>query len=500
MYSDIYNPTQNEVFRYRLEQARQNISSLNLPTKEEYQAAVVSELNRLMKLRGEALPLHQIMAETPALIGDIQQNLDILNSDVRAVSAQLLATEQTAAGLLNLYAATQGSLRRRLRQMLFMPTGAQFVQHFVAGDLLDESTCEVDLNAGVATLPVAKQSTPVPDRIRVGVSSDGALLDSSSMSSLLDGQPHTVLEWVGSRLELVFEFSTPVVLNRIAIEPHDYEGIAIDEMSFSPDGTFHEDVLDELPADFRKIDAESNKFSGQYVADFTPKETRFLKLVLRDYAGVKRIRLRGISFFSRSFRDAGYLRFKPVSLQAGRYRMETTGTVTPPLTSIQHQISSDGAKFKVIQPGEEFQASGPLWYRAFFERSDGKFESDQNPYIVGVQNPDASSAFTASQPAGTVDLGGGIYLREIPLDTLTEAIRLKDMALPGTVEVEVSGEKLAPEAFTFSQNILSLKSQLLPANAVVLRYQTSLAGQSSFSLRKAFFSPYLYGSTFKRIL
>jgi hypothetical protein len=498
MYSDIYNPNQNEVFQYRLEQARQNISNLKLSTKEEYQAEVVSQLNQLMTLRGQAMPLRQIVAETPALIGDIQENLDILNGDVRAVSAQLLATEQNAAGLLNLYAATQSSLRRRLRQMLFLPTGAQMVQHFVAGDLMDESTCEVDLNAGVATLPVAKQTTPVPDRIRVGVSSDGALLESSSIGSLLDGRPHTVLEWSGSKLELVFEFSTPVTLNRIAIEPHDYEGVAIEEMSCSPDGIYHENILDELPADFRKIDAESNKFSGQYVADFTPKETRFFKLVLRDYAGVKRIRLRGISFFSRSFQASGYIRFKPVRLQAGRYRMETIDLVTATLTSIQHQISTDGAKFRVIQPHEEVEAGGPFWYRVFFERNEGKFESDQNPYLTGVQDPDASSSFTSSQPAMTTDLGGGIYLREIPLDTVTAALRVKDLVVAGSMEVEVGGQKLGSEGFTFNQNILYLKS--LPASAVVLRYQTSLAGQSSFSLRKAFFSPYLYGSTFRRVL
>lgn len=498
MFSNIYNSDWNEVFQYRLDRIRQDIAGLDLPTKEAYQAEVISRLNQLIRNQDRMQKLREITRETPALVGGIQANLDILNDDVRAVTSQLLATEQLGASLLNLYASTQTALRQRVRQMVYTPTASDFTEFFIGGAMLDQYTCDVDLNAGVVELPVASQSAVIPASVRVGVAGDGALLETSSLGYLLDGQSQTVCEWNGRRLELIFEFSSNEILNRIRIEPHDYEGLIVDEISTSPDGVFHENVLDELPADRRKIDAASNKFSGEFVVDFTPKETRYLKLVLRDAVGAAAIRLRGITFYSRKFSTNGFVAFKPVQLSAGRYRFQATQAATDQLTSVQHQVSDDGAKFRVIYPNSELDVKGPLWYRLFFQRNDKDFGDEQNPFVTGVQDLVSGPAFTLTQPSVTTDLGGGIYQREILFDNISGSARIKDRVVDGTVEVSVGGVKLGSDGFSVSANILSLKN--LPASSVTLRYQTSLAGQTNFSLRKPYYSPYLYDVKFGKIL
>lgn len=496
MYSDLYSKNWNQIFQYRLDAIRQKISSLQYPTKEEYQADVVSMLNTLIRFQDQMQPLLGITRETPALIGSIQDNLDLLNGDVSAIAAQLLDTEQTAAGLLNLYAATQISLRQRLRQMLYASTSTNFWQPFVGGDLIDQHTCDVDLNAGIVSLPVASQVMQTLTSVRIGPTSVGTLLATSSLTNLIDNQPQTVFEWEGTRLELIFEFPVGTILNRMSIESHDYAGVIVEEISCSPDGVYHEDALEEVPSNFLTVDASSNKFSGQYVVDFTPKETAYLKLVLIDCVGAKSINLRGISFFTRQFSNTGYVNFTPVQLQAGDYQFDASALTTDQLTTIQHQTSDDGAKYRVIYPGTVLPVKGTFWYRVFFQRNDQDFAQDQNPFVSGVQDLASGPSFTATAPSVTTDLGGGIYQREVPLDTVAGPIRIKDRCVEGTMQVSVAGAALAAGDFSFNTGILTLKS--LPVSTVVLRYQTSLAGQQNFNARKPYYSPYLYEAKFTK--
>src|ERR1039458_7225255 len=71
---------------------------------------------------------------------------------------------------------------------------------------------------------------------------------------LLDGKTETSMTWIGSKLELVFNFSKIQVLNRFRIELAGYQGLVVEEFSSSPDGVIREDLLADLQPSSESLD------------------------------------------------------------------------------------------------------------------------------------------------------------------------------------------------------------------------------------------------------
>ena len=105
MYGDIFESNGQELIRSRLERLKEALRFLDISTRQELQAEVVSQLNRILALGTSVTPLIPTPAEAPAIAGHVSGNLQILNDDAVDIVKQLLGFEQESARLFNLSAS-----------------------------------------------------------------------------------------------------------------------------------------------------------------------------------------------------------------------------------------------------------------------------------------------------------------------------------------------------------------------------------------------------------
>ena len=124
----------------------------------------------------------------PAIVGDLTQNLTLLNQDSNDIAAEILRIGNSAGDLYNLAAASQNALRQLIRQSIYISNQQQFIAPFIDDSVLQAGyTATLDYNAGLATLPLGKQTTLSPT-FAVGVASSGsAVNDISNLSSATVG-------------------------------------------------------------------------------------------------------------------------------------------------------------------------------------------------------------------------------------------------------------------------------------------------------------------------
>lgn len=510
MYSTLYNPDWSELFKSRLQQIEKELRELNLSTREEYQAAVYSRLNRVFNMENTMTPLQPVVRQGPAVVGDVQGNLGVLNNDASAIAEQLVTTENTASRLLNLYAATQNSLRQQIRELVYQPTNQQFVEGFVSGKNLVGAANVVDFNAGIAALPLVKESEIAPISVRLGPeTTDRDANDASALSALTDSQPETVMVWTGETLELIFEFKTVTILNRMRIELDDYNGLTLAAVTSSPDGTLREDILADVDPSFQVMDGSSGKFTGDYILDFIPKHVKQLRLVIKDRVGQRRIALRSVTFFQRQYQNKATIQTKEITQISGDCFLTTKQTHSEELTALTHLISEDGVHYRVIYPDESITLPERFFYRCMMERIDQNFAKESNPVEVSGSDPSAIDTATRVKSISTVDLGAGVVERTIDFDSVVGGILLRETPLPKTMivtsgmisvmpengPVVLGDSPQGPNIVTLINNKLSF---LYEVTGVTVRYQTSALGNAGLVARKNFYSPYLYEVRFQK--
>ena len=88
--------------------------------------------------------------------------------------------------------------------------------------------------------------------------------------------------WKGTSLELIATFAQPEIINRIHIELDDYQGLEIVSFTTSPDGTLTEDVLVDLDLTTIHLNGIVDKYSGDFILDFSPRHAKQVRLVIED--------------------------------------------------------------------------------------------------------------------------------------------------------------------------------------------------------------------------
>lgn len=506
MYSALYNPNWSELFKARLRKIERELRGLSFATREEYQAAVYSRLNQMFALGSTMSPLSPVLRQGPAVVGDVQANLRLLNEDAAAVAAQLLVTEDTAGRLLNLFAATQNALRQQIRETVYQSTNRLYVESFVSDQTLVHPQKMVDFNAGLATLPLVMEREVAPISVRSGPLTDGTVGD---LEALLDTRPETVMVCDGETVELIFEFDQPQILNRLRIEMDDYQGLTLAELTSSPDGSLREDILSEVRTDFYRLDGSSGKFTGDYILDFDPKHIQQVRIVLKDRVGQKRIALRGVTFYQRQYQNKGIIQSTPISGVSGNMYFSSIQKAADRLTSITHMVSNDGVHYRVVQPGTSVILPPNFYYRALLERIDENFQKESVPLELSGNDPTALESATKVKNISTVDLGAGVIERTVEFENVVGGVVLRETPLPKTLVVTIGMITVMPEdgpvainqgegidnIVTFVNNTLTF---LYEVTGVVVRYQTSALGAAGLMARQNFYSPYLFEVRFER--
>lgn len=506
MYNGIQETDGSELLVARLEALEQELRALDLPTREELLAEVYSRLNAVLKLGNRVSPLAPIAPEGPAVAADVYENLQRMNADGLAISEQLLAMENEAARLLNLFAATQNSLRQMVREQVYQPTKKRYLEPFISSSKLDpSSTAMFDFSAGAALLPTAGEEAVAPSRVDLGVLCEGSL--EGTLDPLMDGKTETSMVWNGSQLDLIFTFETPRILNRFKIELDSYQGLNLEQATSSPDGILHEDLLVEQSFANRSIDGSSNKFSGDFTMEFDARHVKQLRLVLSDRVGDREIRLRGISFSARRYRSAAVVQSADWEFpELGLVLFATDQHTAYPLTAITHQISYDGMQYQAIIPGQTLDIGGRrCWYRAFLERIDDNFKaSDTSPLEEPGLKPELNSPFKLLNAVST-KMGNSLIQRSLTVNLLatnppTNAARLVDLRetpLPGTLMVMQGSALLGPEQYGVYGTTLSFSGDEARMG-LVIRYQIPSDAQQNLVARKEYFTPRLYRVSFER--
>jgi hypothetical protein len=146
------------------------------------------------------------------------------------------------------------------------------------------------------------------------------------------------------------------------------------------------------------------------------------------------------------------------------------------LTSISHQISTDGVHYTAIVPGQQIAVgSGGFWYRASMQRLDGNFGQAASPLTMPGQDPSINSNTTIANIT-TVDMGNGVLQRSINLMAASGTITLKETPLGGTLVVYQGTVVLAQPGYTVSGNAITFPQVL---TGITVAYQTLDVNYSS---------------------
>lgn len=489
MYSLLRDDPENELLRDRLGRLLGDIRTLQLSTREEYQAEVFSRVNGILALGNHMRPLLPVTAEGPATVGDVTENFARLNQDAIDIASQMQRVETSAAQLYNLAAASQNALRQQIREALYASTARRFVEAFLHGRQLATSSVTVDFNAGVAMLPLVNEAVVTPT-MTIGVNSDGTVV--TGPEALSDGRIETALVFDGTRLELILTFDKPEIINRLAFELNDYQGLEVTTLTSSPDGSVFEDVLADLGVFSLLLNATTGKYSGDVIVDFPPRHATQVRLVIEDRVDVARIALRALTVSRRQYQDTGTLVTNPIYLApSAAYRFSTTELDFDPFATIIHQISTDGVHFRSVAPGDVVVAS-PFWYKALLQRNPQAFDSE-SVALAGTGDLRQTEHYSLRR-SSTVPMGAGIMERTLVLENITGPVQLRDVPLPTTFRVQVGSTYLDPDQYTFSGGILSFPPPAAPATSIPLvtvTYQTSALGAAAVAARQAFYTPLL---------
>ncbi len=491
MFNSVLEDPKNEFLRDRLSRLADEISRLDLPTKEEFLAEIYSRINRVLAAGTAMQPLAPITAEGPAKIGDLITNFTRLNQDGSDIASHLIRMEDVAASLYNLAATTQNNIRQTVRSRTFSPDQRRYIEGFVSTSRLVDAQEMVDQDAGVATLPLVREIELIPI-ISIGDNSIGE--EVVGVSALTDNKIETALQWKGTKLELLFSFQTAEIINRVKLEMDDYQGLEITEFTTSPDGSLVEDVLSDIGEKSIHLNGISSKYSGDCIVDFSPRHCKSIRMVIEDRVDVAHIALRSVSIISRRYQSTGTLVSTKITSPIGDVTFSTDQIVKSPLTSISHQISYNGVNFSAISPGAITINTSPFWYRAVLERFSSRFDDAASPIAPTNADPLVNPNYVMLTSNST-PLGGGVLERTLHFQTIDGPVPFRESPLPSTLQVQEGSVLLGSDEYAFTDGILSFSE---PRGNITVTYQTSSLGQASISERKEFYTPILRQVVFEK--
>lgn len=496
MFNALLSPEFNALLERRLQNLESYARSLKLTTREEYLAALTSEVNRVLNQGNAVAGLFPVPNQGPAKAGDVTDNLVRLNDDGSAIVAGMLELERDAARLFNLYAGSQNSLRQQIRERIHQSGRKKYQEEFISDAGLQPSLAYFDFNAGAAALPLLKDTVIAPSSFRIGVSSDANGKALSPLDYLADSLEETAFTFEGGRLELVVEFTKPEILNYLHLQLDEYFGLNVVSISASPDGIVYDDLLADGISSSFSAGGASGKYSGDYVLLFDPRHVKQVKLVLEDRVGKRRISIRSLTFGSRRYKSSGVLTTKMITEPVGLIQFSSELHNADQLTAVTHQFSRDGVHFQSLNDGDVIDVStGPYWYRAFLERMEGNFETLSQPLTAPGEDPAISSDYKISR-IQTTELGSGIVERTLDFETVTGPIIFRETPNPGTVVCYEGVSTISPAEFQMNFRTLSFAG---PRTGITVRYQTSAYTRSGLVARRDYYTPYLYRIWFEKV-
>jgi hypothetical protein len=287
------------------------------------------------------------------------------------------------------------------------------------------------------------------------------------------------MTWIGSKLELVFNFSKIQVLNRFRIELAGYQGLVVEEFSSSPDGVIRENLLADLQPSSQSLDGSSGKFSGDWIADFDPRHCKQVRLIIADRVGAS-IALRNIQFSQRKVSPSGQVQSLQINQPLGTVVFRAAQHTADQLTSITHQVSTDNIHYQAVTPDQTLSLTVPYWYRGILTRLDSNFEQAAAPVDMPGTDPSLNPDYTL-QSTATTDLGGGIIERTLNFSAISGPVQLEETPLDGTLVVFNGTVPVLAALYSVVSNKITFTEA---QTGIIIRYQTSAFARAGLLARK----------------
>ena len=491
MFNSILLDPNDSIISDRLSRIQSKISNLKLATKEAYIVNISSLVNSVLNLGDNMQKLH-IITPHPAVIGDLTTNFRQLNEDSSDIVTELLRIEDNLAVLYNVAATNQNSLRQALRETIYSNSVSSYTEPFISKDnISNSSTINIDLNAGIAQLPLISEKLLTPT-ISLGNSCVGG--GTGEISSLINATIGFQYIWTGNLCEMVLTFSEPTIINRVYLGINTYEGLSITGLTSSPDGILYNDILKNLPDTVSSnyfIGVSSGKYSGDVIIDFAPVYAKNLKIDITNFSSNKVFSLNSIKIVNRTYQETALLLSKQITLDGTDLNFSTSEIDNSPYCQITHQLSNNGVNFKNINPGKltgAITSGSPFYYRSLLTRSVNAFINSTSALS------DSDPAYTLKSQSVT-SLGSGIVeqtiiLTDIPVDTL---VTLSQTPILNTFKIQV-GTSYLTSGFNLTENYLVFTSA---QSMVTITYQVS--SYDSVQTLQNYYTPLLYKVNFEVI-
>lgn len=386
------------------------LSDPSISTREQLVAIAANMITSFYKdLAGPLFQPRLIQAGDPPDPDDFNANLQAVLDDLNIIFAELENVEGIILENFNYFVSESNRLNRKtksvasklgdlvlfsknvLKNSLFFTDSFNNINRIdFNSNLLNSTQCEINQSEGIITLPVIR----TPDSI-IKADEDPAINTNSNgtpgnnfelgqalnndIKAVLDNNADTWFEYervlpidaddqVPLVLDLTINLGESKILNFVRINPNNFgtrTQVEIDTIETSIDGTSFVSIKDEIPIPGFIVEDEENifalspstsKFAGQGLFTFTPRQAKYIHIVLRqrspyiiESATGKRLRyaigIRDINLEAQVYESRGEIISTEFSA-AEEIRKILVDTSQSPseeseLASITHQISPD---------------------------------------------------------------------------------------------------------------------------------------------------------------
>jgi len=257
----------------------------------------------------------------------------------------------------------------------------------VSSSLLNNEQCEINQDEGIATLPIDKNAqvaivftkTPIINSNSNGTIGNNIYPSTRThlnVADIIDGNVDTWFEYdkilvtddgLPLFLDLTIDIGENKVTNSIRINPYNFgtkTEVEVLALETSTDGKTYLNIADDLGTDGLSLNPTTSKYAGQGFFTFTPRQTRYVHLSLRQstpyviqingqYKYRYAIGIREIEILALPYKEVGeFISANYSSVEEiKKLILNTTEIGDPLLCSIEHFVSPDnGITWNQIRP------------------------------------------------------------------------------------------------------------------------------------------------------
>lgn len=444
-------PNQTSLFQNKLSKILEQLQRDRDLIPQQTREAVIAEAVRLLSsfyqtIQGAKFRPLNVIPGTKAEYLNYNTNFQNIKDDIEILFLELENLESVVLNQFNLFTTQANRINSRVKALysrvvdyslytslplrdalFFTDTFTDTSRIEINSSLLNTVQCNLEQAEGIVTLPVSKiEILDITVKPVINSNSNGVTGNNQEVSAnqthdnigvIVDNNPDTWFEYervvieddgVALILDLTINLVDNQIINYIRINPNNFgtkTEIEIIDISTSTDGVLYKSIKDDIPIsgfitqdeeNIFKLSPATSKYAGQGIYTFTPRYSKYIKLVLRQSSPylIQTVRgsqlryaigLRDVEIQRQSYSSTGELvssiysvssEIKKIALRTNQVPLQDSE-----LATVHHQISlDDGSSWIDIEP---INQTGPI---------------NTIPEVINVNTEDTNSINTSNTP------------------------------------------------------------------------------------------------------